>query len=147
MSDTRVLRCPKGCHPRHLIGKAVEYHTYSVSEHGDFEDDCGCDDSDIKSYECGECGAEAQWVDKPVEKPEENENLLTNFCCPKCGHTKKFIIRALQDVAVTDDGIDPDDDAIVDQNVTWDLGSYCKCPKCKFAKTVADFSIRKKNVF
>ncbi|MGL4465723.1 MAG: hypothetical protein ACRC1K_26530 [Planctomycetia bacterium] len=55
-----------------------------------------------------------------------NVNCLDGVCCPTCGQEQRFLITALVDCEVTDDGAWAADHGHYD----WDGESACRCPEC-----------------
>lgn len=64
-----------------------------------------------------------------------NENCLLGVLCPKCGNNSRFIITALANFEVTDDGAVYDGGA-----VEYDKDSSCECPDCKYTARFEKFS-------
>ena len=54
--------------------------------------------------------------------------------CPACGQANELVIMITTLSRVTPEGSEPEGDH------EWDEASYCRCPECGHAGTVADFT-------
>ena len=64
-----------------------------------------------------------------------NENCLTGFKCPECGHKDTFSIGGHAMFDVTDDGAD----VAQGYDIEWADEDVCICDKCHHVGTVGDF--------
>lgn len=72
----------------------------------------------------------------------KNVNCLADIMCPKCAHTKDFIIGSTTLVYVTDDGAEP----APHTDIEWDEDSFIQCKSCSEKGTVGKFMIPGFNV-
>lgn len=85
---------------------------------------------------CEECktpltGLEMKLCDKCREP---NMNCADRMECPGCGQNKSFLIMAVIQCDVTDEGSEAQGDQ------EWDDDSECSCSKCNFMGKVKDFN-------
>ena len=66
----------------------------------------------------------------------ENENVLKDIACPRCGQRESFRVEATIMAILHDDGTDRNN-----SDGEYDLQSYCECPQCLLSATLNDFFI------
>ena len=69
-----------------------------------------------------------------------NSNCLEGFKCPECGYEDEFLIVAMAEFRVTDDGTTEFTD------VDWTGGNICKCAKCDHYGKVWNFDEKYKDL-
>jgi hypothetical protein len=68
-------------------------------------------------------------------EPKNEDSLILDMACPKCGQRDRFDIAVSQMMEVYDDETDSCGDT------EWDEHSYCRCGKCDNGGEVKDFTI------